>query len=253
MESVFQAAADSTAVETAPEAEPVAVVADPAPVEEDAGDHQPNITPDMSYDAQQEEYARFARLEAERNDRIAKEAEEATRRAAEEAAENDRKAAEEERLRAEEEAKEAEEQAERDRLAAEEEAAAAAVGDDSAAALAMKPADKTVVVVQDVAAAKAAAEPDMAQVETKKLHETKAEKRTDAEAEALAGELLVVNVPDDVSQAATVRREKAAKLGKQVRADAVAGLALKSPDDATGKPAAALGKKPELPADMFGR
>ena len=46
-------------------------VASTSSPDDDEVSRQPHITPDMPYEAQQEEYARFARDEAERNDRIA--------------------------------------------------------------------------------------------------------------------------------------------------------------------------------------
>ena len=53
-------------------------------------DRQPRITPEMTYDEKQAEYARFAAEEAARNDRIAAEAAERERAARERQEEEDR-------------------------------------------------------------------------------------------------------------------------------------------------------------------
>jgi hypothetical protein len=154
------------------------------------GERRPRITPDMSYDAQQEEYARFARLESERNDRIATQAEEHNRKAIEE-------------------------HAKRDRLAAENAA-------NDAASLAMKPAaaDEAVEQRREEEVARREEEEEkneegvhrgysMAKQSEEKPRQHEAEA---AAATTTAGEQLVVEVPDDVSEAAAVRRERVAPL-----------------------------------------
>ena len=90
------AAATSEEAAAASEASPddafaaAAAAASEPPVETAAdGDapRGPRVTPDMTYEEQQQEFARFAREEAERNDRIAREAAEANEIAAAAAAE----------------------------------------------------------------------------------------------------------------------------------------------------------------------
>ena len=154
-------------------------------------DRQPRITPEMTYDEKQAEYARFAAEEAARNDRIAAEAAEAERAA---------------RERQEEEDRLADARAEEERRAIALDDAAADAAEEVTAETA---AEETAPRVSEPESETRASEPSEPESGQASLAMTRSASRSpvSAEPEAGPGERLVVKVPDDVNEDAEAMTE----------------------------------------------
>ena len=184
--------------EPEPEPEPAPAVAaaaeetrpDVALAGEEEEDRQPRITPEMTYDEKQAEYARFAAEEAQRNDRIAAEAAEADRLARERQEEEDRLAAE----RAEEQ---------RRAVALDDIAsgAAAEVATETATEEAQQPPQEPEPQPEARASEPLEPEPEPAQASLAMVRSTsRLPVAAELDLEAGPGERLVVKVPDDVNE-----------------------------------------------------
>ena len=147
-------------------------------------DRQPRITPEMTYDEKQAEYARFAAEEAARNDRIAAEAAEAERAA---------------RERQEEEDRLADARAEEERRAIALDDAAADAAEEVTAETA---AEETAPRVPEPESETRASKPSVPESGQASLAMMRSASRSpvSAELEAGPGERLVVKVPDDVNE-----------------------------------------------------